>query len=331
VLARNDDFPPSMGGPPRLARLVIAVVDEATTKFAGLVSGELDAAGISPTMAALAGADPTLRVLSYPVLFSYGLVFNVHRPPFDDARVRRAVGASLDRPRIIEAALAGYATPAAGAVPPDSPLAVAARDPRDTARADSLLDAAGWRRGRDGVRRRGGRPLAVELLTVGSGDNPTEQLIQADLAARGVRLAIRQMELGAFLSAARAPAKTFDLLLAGIPGELSLAHLAGLFASSQAGGALDYSGVRAPALDAGLARAARASSEAERRAAWADVQRVLDAEVPVAWVYHARGVQGLRRRLAGVTMDLRGELATVSRWSLDAERPSVGAAASATR
>ena len=38
----------SMGGPPGIARLVIAVVDEPTTKLAGLTSGDLDFAGISP-------------------------------------------------------------------------------------------------------------------------------------------------------------------------------------------------------------------------------------------------------------------------------------------
>jgi peptide/nickel transport system substrate-binding protein len=34
----------------------------------------------------------------------------------------------------------------------------------------------------------------------------------------------------------------------------------------------------------------------------------------VAWLYHARGVQGVARRLGGVAMDLRGELATVHDW-----------------
>jgi len=44
------------------------------------------------------------------------------------------------------------------------------------------------------------------------------------------------------------------------------------------------------------------------------VLQELDASVPVAWIYHARGVQGASRRLQGVKMDLRGELATVSSW-----------------
>ncbi|MGZ8413853.1 MAG: ABC transporter substrate-binding protein [Gemmatirosa sp.] len=317
VLERNTSFPTSMGGAPSMRRLVVAVVDEPSTKFAGLVSGELDVAGVAPTMAALVDRDPALRIVSYPVTFSTALVFNASRAPFDDVRVRRALSLALDRRRIVDAALAGYATPATSAAPPDNPLAlgdVGATPGAQGARADSLLDAAGWRRGAGGWRARGGRPLRVDLLTVGSGDNAVEQLVQADFAARGVRLEIRTRELGAFLSAARAPEKGYDLLLAGIPGDLALSHLAAMFATASAGGALDYAGFHRPALDAGFARAAQATSERERMAAWHDVQRVLAAEVPAAWVYHSRGVQGVARTLGGVTMDLRGELATVARW-----------------
>ncbi|MDF1506494.1 hypothetical protein, partial [Roseisolibacter sp. H3M3-2] len=180
--------------------------------------------------------------------------------------------------------------------------------------ADALLDAAGWRRGPDGRRARGGRPLVVELLTVGSGDNAVEQLLQADLAARGVRLEIRTREMGAFLAAARAERRTFDLLIAGIPGDLALSHLAAMFATASAGGALDYAGFHRPALDSAFARAADATTTDARAAAWGDVQRTLAAEVPAAWLYHSRGVQGVARSLAGVKMDLRGELATVARW-----------------
>jgi peptide/nickel transport system substrate-binding protein len=129
-----------------------------------------------------------------------------------------------------------------------------------------------------------------------------------------VRLAIRPQELGAFLTAARAPRKEFDVLLAGIPGDVALSQIVSLFASSSAGGALDYSGFHRPVLDAALARAAAAPTADARRAAWHAVQQVLADSVPVAWLYHARGVQGIARRLQGVTMDLRGELATVHDW-----------------
>lgn len=322
VFRRNNRFPAALGGPPRLAGLVVSVVDEPTTKFAGLASGDLDVAGIAPTMAALAQRDRSLRVVDYPILFTTGIVFNVHKPPFDDARVRRAISASIDRERIVRAALAGYGTPAAGPVPPESPLALKAAAPRDTAFADSLFDAAGWKRRSDGVRRRGGQIFAFDLLTVGSGDNALEQLVQADLALRGVRASIRQVELGTFLTQARASTKTFDVLVAGVPGDVALAFLGAMFESRQQGGALDYTGFHSPALDSLFASTRVATTDSARANAWRSVQRLLRDETPVAWIYHSRGLQGMSARLHNVVMDLRGEMATLVQWQLEPQSAS---------
>ncbi|HEX6059429.1 MAG TPA: peptide ABC transporter substrate-binding protein [Gemmatimonadaceae bacterium] len=327
--ARDTAFPASMGGPPRVERLVVAVVDEATTKLAGLVSGDLDVAGVSPTMASLVERDPALRLERYPVLFANALVLNAARPPFDDVRVRRAIDRSVDRERLVAAALAGFGVASGSPVAPDNPLAAGIATGRDTVLADSLLDAAGWRRGADGWRARDGVPLGIEMLTVGSGDNAVEQLLQADLRARGIHAGIRQRELGAFLAEARASPRRFDALVSGIPGDLSLGYLAAMFDSRQAGGALDYAGFHTPRLDARFEAVRGATEAGALAAAWAEVQRELAREVPVVWLYHARGVQGVSRRLGGVRMDLRGELATVARWTTDRDAPPLARASRA--
>ena len=316
TFARNDAFPASLGGPPALAGFVIAVVDEATTKFAGLASGELDVAGISPTMASLVARDAALQLVIYPVLFGTALCFNTTRPPFDDARVRRAVALSIQRGRIVDIALAGYGRPSSSPVPPDSPLAWSSAVQRDTAQADRLLDAAGWKRGADGRRARAGRPFTAQLMTVGTGDNIAEQLVQADLAARGIALSVRQIEMGAFLTAARAGRKTFDVLIAGIPGDLSFSYVSAMFHGSQRGGALDYTGFHSTSLDLLLSRTTSAADGALRLEAWRNVQVALDSLVPATWLFHARGVQGLSARVRGVRMDLRGELVSLHDWRL---------------
>jgi peptide/nickel transport system substrate-binding protein len=317
---RNESFPTSLGGPPRVAGLVVAVVDEPTTKFAGLASGELDVAGISPAMAPLARRDPSMRVVEYPILFTTGLVFNVHKTPFDDVRVRRAISLSIDRPRIVAAALAGFGVPAAGPVPPESPLALPASPARDTARADSLLDDAGWRRSSNGVRRRLGRPLELDVLTLGSGDNALEQLVQADLSLRGIHVNIRQVELGTFLNEARAATKTFDILVAGVPGDVALSFVSAMFETRQRGGALDYTGFHSRELDSLFAAARAAGNEPARIGAWHAVQRVLNDSMPVAWLYYSRGVQGVSARLRNVTMDLRGEMVSIADWSIESAK-----------
>ena len=184
------------------------------------------------------------------------------------------------------------------------------RDPRI---ADSLLDAAGFNRVGQGK-----RGIELELLTVGSGDNAVEQLVQADLAERGISVVIRQLELAAFLAEARAKEKRFDMLITGVPGDLSLSYVRAMFASEQRGSALDYTDYHSPALDAAFTRTQSAATDAELRRAWRDVQTTLAAEMPAAWLYHSRGVQGVSARMHGVVMDLRGELATVTQWTTQA-------------
>jgi peptide/nickel transport system substrate-binding protein len=279
-------------------------------------------------MAALAQRDPMIDVVDYPVLFSTALIFNAQRPPLNDVRVRRAIDASIDRDRIVNAALAGYGTAASGPVPPENPLSLRRRAAKDARLADSLLDAAGWRRrGGDWRTNASGQPLSLELLTVGSGDNAVEQLLQSDLAERGIRLGIRQLELAAFLARARETPKTFDLLITGVPGDLSLAYLRAMFESSQRGSSLDYAGFHADSLDRLFARASAARTEAESRDAWLALQAELASLAPAAWIYHSRGLQGVSSRMRNVVMDLRGELVSVARWTTsDSARSSHGVA-----
>src|SRR5438046_3282616 len=111
VFAANPDFPAALGGPPRLQRLIIVVVDEPATKLAALTAGELDFAGIQPAHAKFVARDPRLEVLSYPLLLTYGIVLNTRRPPFDAIETRRRVDAALDRRGIVDGYLYGFAPP----------------------------------------------------------------------------------------------------------------------------------------------------------------------------------------------------------------------------
>ena len=308
VFDADSAFPAPLGGPPGFRRLVIAVVEEPSTKLAGLTSGELHVAGIQPMHASLVRRVPGLAVLDAPILLSYALFWNTARPLFREVRLRRALTVALDRRQMVAAYLYGFGTVADGPVPPAHPGAVPVPAvPFDRAAARALLDSLGWRAGPDGTRSRAGRALAFTLLTVGSSDNVLEQLIQADLAAVGVRVRIRQMELGAFLATAQSPRREYDALVTGIPGDLGLGYLRALFDARRRGEPQQYAQYANPAVDRAL--------DAEDLAA---VQRLVAADVPVTWLYHARGLHGLSRRLRGIRMDLRGELVTVHDWRLEA-------------
>lgn len=274
IFEANPDFPADLGGPPRLERFILVVVDEPMTKLAALTAEEIDFAGISPAHASFVRRDPRLAVLDYPLIFPYGIVFNTRREPFEDRSVRLAVALAVDRQEIIDGYLYGFGTEAHGPVPPGVPGYIApSRVPVAPDSARRLL---------------GGRRVAFELLTVGSGDAALEQLLQAQLSRAGFAVTIRQLELSAFLDRVYGARHDFQAAVMGVPGDLGLGYLATL---------AELAGVGAPSDPAAA-------------------QRLFAVEVPVAFLYHARGLQGMNRRVRGVRMDMRGELATVTRWRL---------------
>jgi peptide/nickel transport system substrate-binding protein len=311
VFAANPEFPSELGGPPRLDRIVLAVVDEPVTKLAALVAGELDFAGIQPAHVAYVRRDSELDVLDYPLLFTYGLVFNTRHPPFDRLERRLAVSAALNRRELVDGYVYGFGTPATG------PMVAGTEQSAENqaATGSSRREPAGGEGSRRGPldadqRSKGAakgisrpipaaaarsslqpgdsssQPIPFELLSVGSGDGILEQMIQAQLSHAGFRVTLRQLELSAFLDRLYGPSHDFDAAVLGIPGDVGLGYLRPLAA---------LTGLTPPQDPAAVARL------------FAD-------SMPVAFLYHARGVQGMNRRVHGVRMDIRGELVTVHDW-----------------
>jgi peptide/nickel transport system substrate-binding protein len=207
VFEANPDFPQALGGPPGLARFIVVVVDEPTAKLAALVAGELDFAGISAVHVPFVRRDSRLRVLEYPLIFPYGMVLNTRRAPFDDPRVRLALALAVDRRSIVQAAAFGFARPADGPVPSDLHGFVSVPAvPFDPDSARRLLN---------------GRCPSFDILTVGSGEAALEQMIQANLAAVGCTVGIRQVELATF-NALVYRRHDFSAAVMGIPGDPGL-------------------------------------------------------------------------------------------------------------
>ncbi len=319
VFRRSETFPDDLGRP-EVERFVVVVVDEPATKLAALTSGELDFAGISPGHASFVEKDPRLDIIDYPVQIVYALIWNLRRPPFDDVRVRRALTLALDRQLIVDAYLYGFGTVADGPVPPAHPwYAPIPSIPFDRAAASQLLESAGWRAGPDGIRQKGGDRLAFDLLTVGSGDAPLEQMIQAQLREVGAEARIRMLELTSFLARAQAKDRNFDAIVTGISGDLSLGHVAAMF-SGREPGPLAYSGYYSNTLDGVLDKTLDAETELDLKAAWVEAQQILWRDMPVTWLYHARGLQGANGRILNTRIDLRGELAGISGWRIESSQ-----------
>lgn len=114
-----------------------------------------------------------LKMLGFANINLYGssdyskIEFNVRRPALQDVKVRQALIYGLDRQKLIDVVYQGYGTVA---IEPIAPISWAYNTDGvnpykfDPAKANKLLDEAGWKTGGDGIRVKDGKRLELTLL-----------------------------------------------------------------------------------------------------------------------------------------------------------------------
>lgn len=195
------------GGLPRIRRLLFKFVANTNTRVNQLRSGEVHLVGLVPW-------DKARELQRVPGLTLHRMAGNAyehvtlnerHFPPFADLRVRRALIHAIDRELMARTILDGLAPVAHG---PIQPVSWAFTEnirtyPYDPARAKALLEEAGWVDSNgDGVRDRGGRPLAFTLITQAGyaiREN-VAQMMQRQLRDTGVDMRV-QLHDGTTISA----------------------------------------------------------------------------------------------------------------------------------
>lgn len=183
-------------GKPALAGVNVYYIPDENTRIAELRSHQTDLVldvGPSP-YAQLQGVGGVKTLLVKAPTYD-SLIFNFTHPPLDDVRVRRAIWYAVDTARMLRNVEHGTAALATSDLA-DFYWAYdprVARYPYNPARAGQLLDAAGWKIGRGGMREKNGRPLTLELV-YGQGSESARQMgvqAQADLRNVGIDLQIK--------------------------------------------------------------------------------------------------------------------------------------------
>jgi ABC-type transport system substrate-binding protein len=194
VLERNVDY---FGGAPNIERLRFRIVPDAIVRALELRKGSADAEinSLTPDMAAALAKEPGLAVEQQPGTPLAYIAFNFEDPILAHREVRQALAYATDRATVIKYLLHGQARLGTDLLPPnhwafEPEVAVYLYDP---SRAEQLLDAAGFRRGADGVR------FHLELKT--STDEST-RLASAAIADQwrrvGIVLDVRPLEFATY-------------------------------------------------------------------------------------------------------------------------------------
>ena len=183
-----------------LDKVVFKVVPEAGVRAGSLQSGQVDAISSvgKANEAALKGGQVTLQRRANPGVV-FGLAFNNSRPVLKDARVRQAIGFAIDRKQIADTVFPTGTQPATSVLAHTTPdyANLSADLTTDTAKAKSLLDAAGWKAGGDGIRTKDGKKLSltVDWIPNSATNQPALELIQQQLKAVGVGLTLKQLQV----------------------------------------------------------------------------------------------------------------------------------------
>lgn len=201
-------------GKPAVPNFIYRITNDAT-KLQLFQTGETDLEGFSIN----ADNIEQLKSLGFANLNIYNssdyslIEFNHNKPTFKDVRVRQALTYGLDRKKLVDVVFQGYGSVA---TVPLSPVSWA-YDTKgvnpykfDPAKANALLEQAGWKLGSDGIREKGGQKLVITLLATKSLFNDALIPIAKESFKRiGVELRPEVSDFNALL--AKRKAGNFDL------------------------------------------------------------------------------------------------------------------------
>jgi peptide/nickel transport system substrate-binding protein len=296
VVERNEQ---SWAVVPKLERVRFAVVPDAITESLELEKGSGDVAVNSLPMDSLAvlAARPDLQVDETGGTEIQYLGFNLRDPLLKDVRVRQAIACAIDRGLIIKTLLGGRARAAVSLLPANH-WAWSGDGPRydfDPARAERLLDEAGYKPGRDGVRFH----LAMKTSTLEE-TRLLAAVLQQQLGRVGIALDIRSYETATFLSDVRRGAfQMYSLRWVGGNEQPDIFTFVFATASFSPKGAnrSHYSNAQ---FDALVQDASESADVARRRADYVEAQQILARDLPAINLWYPDSIVVHNRRLKHV-------------------------------
>ena len=205
-------------GPPNYDRYMFRIIPDLLTQEMEFYAGTIDNYGVQPHQVKRLKTDPRFQSFS-GTSFGYTYVgYNMRRKPFDDPKVRRALGMAIDMDKIIDYVLYGQGEPITGPFVKQTdyynhkirPL------PYDPQGALKLLEEAGWRRNKDGWLEKDGKKLQFTLITNSGNDLRKAILAIAQDAWKQIGIDVRTdlLEWSVFLQE-RVDKADFDALILG--------------------------------------------------------------------------------------------------------------------
>ncbi len=305
TMARNDGY---WQGAPYLDQWIYKVLPDSVAVTNQLKTGEIDIGPIDPGQYDALNGVSTITRSEFPVpvftFYAYQLDPNKPAGPlFQDKAVRQALLYALNRQQIVTAVFFGHASVANSVEPPtswaykDKPQVIY---DFDKSKAESMLDAAGWMKGSDGIRAKGGLKLKFSMIT-NAGNKQRESMLQVmqqswkDIGVDATPSLIQFPQLVSQIVSIR----TFDMFLVGFnfaedPDQSQLWH-----SRNTAAGGFNGFDFKNDQVDQVLDQAVGTLDKNKRKDLYSQFQDLMSDLTPAPILLFNHGIWGVSNRVQG--------------------------------
>ena len=325
-------------GKPYLDKVVFRIVPSREVAVAQLKAGEVDGMwNLLEAQIPDLEKDSNIAIVKTPSPSVERIEMNTNKPgnPGDrtqkhpvlgDIAVRHALVLATPKQQIIDKLLFGLARPGSSPVSQGwaSPKGLT-QESYDPKKANDLLDQAGWAKGSDGIRSKGGVRASLSITTT-TGDavrERVEQILIDEYKAIGVELAIKNQPSAVFLSGswtAGDPRKlgNFDLAMYASSPAIDPHQTVNLRYNSkniptvtnQQG--QNYTGFSNPDADKVIDDAGATLDLEKRKTDYAQALKLLNDAYVIIWMYDRLGLDAFRSNIGGFAGNVWGNITTTS-------------------
>ena len=308
VLTRNDQY---WGGAPKIRQAIYVPIIEAQARLSAIKTGEIDMTmDVPPDSLQDLRKDPDVVVAEANSSAVWYVALNTRHPALKDKRVRQALNYAVQKDAIIRDILKGTAivattplSPVYGPYHEDKTV----RYPYDPEKAKALLKEAGYASGFD---------VTFFVPESGSGmQSPVEMgtVIQANLAAVGVRAKIQTMEWGAYLKKyVDSPDMAEMSWNPSIGDPDHMMYM--LLSSDRFPPAFNAGYYQNPRVDELLRKGRTTIDDRERVPLYKEAQRLVMEDAPWIFVDHGKQVIVYRKRVQGFKLHPNFDLVLTQVW-----------------
>jgi ABC-type transport system substrate-binding protein len=308
LLDRFEDY---WEGPANYREYAYRIVPDMLTQEMEFYAGTVDSYGAQPHQVHRLKEDARFQSFS-GLSFGYTYVgYNMRRPPFDDVRVRRALGMAIDVDKIIRYVLYNQGERITGPFPKQTDFYNHAVQPlpHDPDGALKLLAEAGWKRNKDGWLEKDGKRLEFTLIT--NQGNPIRKqllpIVQNAWRKIGVDVRTDLLEWAVFIQE-RVNKLDFDALILGWSMGIE-PDLYQIWHSSQTGpNYLNFVGFKNSEADDLIIRI-RQEYDRERQIAYSHrLHEIIGKEQPYTFLFVGRWTALLDKRIVIMERDEAGNM-----------------------